>query len=205
MKKGSPRFFALLILSLLLCPAAFAAIDLGKPTPVAEALKFHDDAWVVIEGTVAEAKKKNQFTITDTTGTMGIEIEKHLLAAIPLKAGDSVKVIGKVDEKWSGAIVETEALIKKGAAIQYVSTARANESRNNTRVVMKGHIEGRILEDRYEFTDDTGTIAVEIDSEDWETLSPKPNETIELWGKVDVEFEDGRVRHIVEAKFLRKL
>ena len=55
----------------------------------------------------------------------------------------------------------------------------------DVRVTLRGKILSRLSHDRYEFSDGTGTIMVEIDDEDFAGQRVDDKTTVEIWGEVD--------------------
>lgn len=56
---------------------------------------------------------------------------------------------------------------------------------DNSPVVIRGYLLRQNGEESYIFQDNTGTINVEIDEEDWGGLNVTPNDMVEVWGEVD--------------------
>jgi len=65
------------------------------------------------------------------------------------------------------------------------TVAAARQAADDTAVILEGYITRRInQDDRYEFKDQTGTIIVEIDNDDWP--GPVSDKTkVRLYGEVD--------------------
>ena len=60
--------------------------------------------------------------------------------------------------------------------------------RDDTIVVLTGHIINSLGDEKYMFRDDTGEVIIEIDDEDWHGITVKPEDLIEIVGEVDKEF-----------------
>lgn len=56
---------------------------------------------------------------------------------------------------------------------------------DDARVVLRGKIVSRLSNDMYQFTDNTGTIRVEIDEEDFAGQRVDANTPVEIQGKID--------------------
>ena len=69
-----------------------------------------------------------------------------------------------------------------------VSVAEAKKLSDDSAVVLVGKIEKSLGGEKYLFTDSTGSVTVEIDSEDWNGLSVSEKDTVELRGEVDKDF-----------------
>lgn len=52
-------------------------------------------------------------------------------------------------------------------------------------VVIRGYLLRQNGENSYVFQDNTGTINLEIDAEDWNGLTVSPTDMVEIWGEVD--------------------
>ena len=75
-----------------------------------------------------------------------------------------------------------------GPSIVPVSVKQALDSWDDTAVIMVGKIDKGLGDEKYSFSDETGTIVVEIDDEDWRGLVVSPNDIIEIHGEVDKDF-----------------
>ncbi|MBP5534874.1 MAG: NirD/YgiW/YdeI family stress tolerance protein [Alphaproteobacteria bacterium] len=60
--------------------------------------------------------------------------------------------------------------------------------RDDTVVVLTGHIVHSLGDEKYLFRDDSGEVIIEIDDEDWRGVTVKPEDLVEIVGKVDKEF-----------------
>lgn len=75
-----------------------------------------------------------------------------------------------------------------GPGLEPVTVVEAKSLRNNTPVVLTGIIERYLGDEEYLFTDDTGSIIVEIDDNLWRGLSVGAEDTVEITGEVDKGF-----------------
>lgn len=66
-----------------------------------------------------------------------------------------------------------------------VTVKQVNEMRDDVPVIVKGHILQRMGDEKYLFEDATGSIAVEIDDEDWRGQTITPTDMVKLYGDVD--------------------
>ncbi|GAA3533933.1 NirD/YgiW/YdeI family stress tolerance protein [Zobellella aerophila] len=83
--------------------------------------------------------------------------------------------------------------------LHVTSVARARRMHDDRHVLVSGHIVKRLRGDNYLFRDDTGTIRVEIDDDDWRWLRGHRRDRLLLWATVDrdrdgVELEVDRWR-----------
>jgi len=84
--------------------------------------------------------------------------------------------------------VETEtvtAVDVVSPAETIVTVSQARDMRDDTNVIMRGKIISRAADEKYTFQDDTGTIVVEIDDDDWNGLDVTANDTVMIYGDVD--------------------
>lgn len=73
------------------------------------------------------------------------------------------------------------------SAVANTTVAEAQKMSDDTSVVLTGKIEKGLGDEKYLFSDATGSIVVEIDDEDWRGLVVKPENTVEIRGEVDRE------------------
>ena len=73
------------------------------------------------------------------------------------------------------------------------TVAEVMKAGDDSPVIMVGHIEKHLGGERYQFKDDTGTITVEIDHQDWRGLTVGPEDIVELWGEVDRDLTNRKV------------
>ena len=57
--------------------------------------------------------------------------------------------------------------------------------KDNTPVQLEGNITKALGDDKYTFTDGTGSITVEIDNEDWKGVDVTPADKVRLNGEID--------------------
>jgi len=72
-----------------------------------------------------------------------------------------------------------------GPGADITTVEQAKKLRDETNVLLKGYIQHSLGNEKYIFSDDTGTITVEIDREVWGTLSVNENDLVEISGEVD--------------------
>ena len=86
------------------------------------------------------------------------------------------------------ALPTTEAGFVGGPNPTIVTVAEAKTLPDDAWVVLQGYIERHIRKDLYLFRDETGTITVDIDDDEWQGFVVKPTDKIEIRGEVDREF-----------------
>jgi uncharacterized protein (TIGR00156 family) len=72
-----------------------------------------------------------------------------------------------------------------GPGLEPVTVAEARSLRDDSPVVLRGRIERFLGDEKYLFSDDSGTITVEIDNGLWTGLSVNENDTVEISGEID--------------------
>ncbi len=66
-----------------------------------------------------------------------------------------------------------------------VSVEEAKKMPDDTHIILKGYIENSLGGEKYVFKDNTGSIEIEIDDEDWRGLNVSPKDKVEIHGEVD--------------------
>ena len=66
-----------------------------------------------------------------------------------------------------------------------VTVKQVMEMRDDVPVIVQGRIVQRIGDEMYLFEDNTGSIRVEIDDDDWRGQTVTPTDTVKLYGEVD--------------------
>ncbi len=77
-----------------------------------------------------------------------------------------------------------------GPGIQQSTVKQVLELKDDTPVTVTGHIVRSLGDEKYEFTDGTATITVEIDNDDWHGMTVTPTDTVTLMGEVDKSLID---------------
>jgi uncharacterized protein (TIGR00156 family) len=71
-----------------------------------------------------------------------------------------------------------------------VTTATLAEQADDSLVKLEGRIVTASGEERYEFSDEAGSIVVEIDDELWRGVDVTPDDRVRLWIEVDKDLLD---------------
>ncbi|MFQ6703340.1 MAG: YgiW/YdeI family stress tolerance OB fold protein [Alphaproteobacteria bacterium] len=66
-----------------------------------------------------------------------------------------------------------------------VTVKQVNEMRDDVPVIIQGKIIQRMGDEKYLFEDNTGSITIEIDDDDWRGQTVTPTDTVKLYGEVD--------------------
>ena len=94
----------------------------------------------------------------------------------------------------SAAMAQTQAqpVIQQGGfsgpSIHTSTVQQAKSFRDDSPVILKGHIIQNLGNEKYLFKDGTGTITVEIDNDDWSGVQITPSDLVEISGEMDKEF-----------------
>ena len=79
--------------------------------------------------------------------------------------------------------------VDNGASVSSATPVKdALKLRDDSYVTVRGNIVKRLTDDKYLFRDATGEIVVEIDGKDWGGVTVGPNDTVELSGEIDRDF-----------------
>jgi uncharacterized protein (TIGR00156 family) len=89
----------------------------------------------------------------------------------------------------------------RGPGADVVTVEEAKGLRDDYPVVLRGKIERFLGDEKYLFTDETGSIIVEIDNRLWRGFSVDQNDTVEIGGEVDRGF----TRVEIEASSIKKI
>ncbi len=72
--------------------------------------------------------------------------------------------------------------------VDVVTVEQAKNMKDDTHVILRGYIESHLGGEDYMFKDSTGSIAVEIDDDDWNGLTVQPSDLVEIKGEVDTHW-----------------
>lgn len=73
----------------------------------------------------------------------------------------------------------------QGPGLSNSTVAEALKLGDDTAVVLEGKIEKSLGKEKYVFSDNTGSVTVEIDNEDWRGQKVTPNDTVVIQGEID--------------------
>ena len=74
------------------------------------------------------------------------------------------------------------------SASAITTVAQALKMKDDTYATLRGNIVKQVKHEKYLFKDATGEIIVEIDDDDWGGVTVGPNDTVELIGEIDKDF-----------------
>lgn len=69
-----------------------------------------------------------------------------------------------------------------------VSAAQAKDMKDDAKVMLEGNIVKHLGGENYLFQDESGTIIVEIDADEWQGQQITPEDTVQIHGEVDKDF-----------------
>lgn len=81
------------------------------------------------------------------------------------------------------------------------TVANAKSLRDDTQVTLRGKIVERISDDLYKFGDASGVINVDIDHKRWNGVTVGPQDTVEIQGEVDKDWNSVEI----DVKQIRKI
>ncbi|AGJ89104.1 TIGR00156 family protein [Raoultella ornithinolytica] len=91
-----------------------------------------------------------------------------------------------------GATQTSQTSTQKGGFIgpsgSVTTVENAKSLRDDTWVTLRGKIVQRISDDLYKFQDASGTVNVDIDHKRWNGLTVTPQDTVEIQGEVDKDW-----------------
>ena len=85
----------------------------------------------------------------------------------------------------------------RGPSAEVTTVAEARTLRDDTPVILRGRIERYLGNERYLFSDDTGSMTIEIERKVWGSLSVDENDLVEISGEID------RDRNRIEVEVVR--
>jgi uncharacterized protein YdeI (BOF family) len=175
-------------LAALISTSVLAAIDNIK--------NLKDGSGVNVTGTVESVKSEREFTLRDSTGTVGVEITSN--QSVVLKKGDEVTVNGTVDKSiLSTDINATEVDVHKNIAQAIGDTIEANTAISPEGATMyniaslpkaglvkiSGTVTSVSNEKKFTLKDSTGSIKVDVKSP--ETAAITKGAQVTVIGNVD--------------------
>ena len=74
------------------------------------------------------------------------------------------------------------------SAVSTMTVAEVLKLGDDKPVILVGKIEKSLGNEKYTFTDNTGSVTVEIDDEEWRGLTLNENDIVEIKGEIDKDF-----------------
>ena len=184
-------------------------------TTVAQAMNLRDDTRVIMQGRITRALGNERYTFTDNTGSMTVEIERRVWGTLSVNENDMVEISGEIDRDRNSVEVDVKSIRRLGTTAgdqggsqggftgpaNITTVAQAMNLPDDAPVIMRGRIVNSLGNERYTFTDNTGSITVEIERKVWGTLTVGPNDLVEISGEIDrernrVEVDVDRIRRL---------
>ena len=81
------------------------------------------------------------------------------------------------------------------------TAAKVKDQKDDSWVKLRGNITERLSDDRYTFRDESGTVVVEIDHKRWNGVTVGPQDTVEIQGEVDKDWNSVEI----DVKQIRKI
>ncbi|MEB0950600.1 YgiW/YdeI family stress tolerance OB fold protein [Citrobacter sedlakii] len=129
---------------------------------------------------------------------------KKLAAIFAVLALSSAPVLAAQQGGFSGPSA-TQTQTQGGGFVGPNGSSATVESakslRDDTWVTLRGNIVERVSDDLYLFKDATGTINVDIDDKRWHGLTVTPQDTVEIQGEVDKDWNSVEI----DVKQIRKV
>lgn len=119
---------------------------------------------------------------------------KKMAAMTAIVALISMPVLAAEQGGFSGpgATQTSQTSTQKGGFIgpsgSVTTVENAKSLRDDTWVALRGKIVQRISDDLYKFQDASGTVNVDIDHKRWNGLTVTPQDTVEIQGEVDKDW-----------------
>lgn len=88
----------------------------------------------------------------------------------------------------SAPVNASQAINEHAVANQIRTVASLSDLRDETMVRLQGKITKALHDEKYEFTDATGTVVVEIDDKDWQGRSVTNADVITIVGELDIDY-----------------
>lgn len=126
---------------------------------------------------------------------------KKITALSGIIAMVSMPLIVAGQEGFNGPSVSTQKSGYKGSKATVTTVTHAKSLPDDSRVILRGKITERVSDDMYKFQDATGVIDVDIDQKRWNGLSVGPQDTVEIQGEVDKDWNSVEI----DVKHLRKI
>lgn len=126
---------------------------------------------------------------------------KKITALSGIIAIVSMPLIAAGQGGFTGPSVSTQKSGYKDPNAPVTTVIHAKSLPDDSRVILRGKITERVSDDMYKFKDATGVIDVDIDQKRWNGLSVDPQDTVEIQGEVDKDWNSVEI----DVKHLRKI
>jgi len=187
------------------------SVTLSEPVTVAQVRALPIDSWVILTGNiVASLPGGRYYTFRDATGEITVEIEWSVWRGLSVGPSDRVTIYGELESRRGQLSIEVEAIIgqgsvntRQGQAVTITSPISVSEVKKlpkSSWVVLIGYVTRLLQDEYYIFSDESGEITVEIESDVWRGISVTPSDRVEISGEIEIK----RRQLLVEVKSIRK-
>ena len=121
------------------------------------------------------------------------------LASMPVLAAEQGGFTGPSSTTQVSSTAQAGGFTGPSGAVTTVANAKS--LRDDTWVTLRGKITERISDDLYKFQDASGVINVDIDHKRWNGVTVGPQDTVEIQGEVDKDWNSVEI----DVKQIRKI
>ena len=121
------------------------------------------------------------------------------LVSMPVLAAEQGGVTGPSSTTQVSSTAQAGGFTGPSGAVTTVANAKS--LRDDTWVTLRGKITERISDDLYKFQDASGVINVDIDHKRWNGVTVGPQDTVEIQGEVDKDWNSVEI----DVKQIRKI
>lgn len=90
----------------------------------------------------------------------------------------------------TAALADNHGGFKGPDRTEQVSVAQALELGDDSQVRLTGVITESLGDEKYRFQDDSGTMIVEIDNDEWRGIEATPDTRLTIWGEIDKDWNE---------------
>ncbi|MEN0572542.1 YgiW/YdeI family stress tolerance OB fold protein [Klebsiella variicola] len=121
------------------------------------------------------------------------------LVSMPVLAAEQSGFTGPSSTTQVSSTAQAGGFTGPSGAVTTVANAKS--LRDDTWVTLRGKITERISDDLYKFQDASGVINVDIDHKRWNGVTVGPQDTVEIQGEVDKDWNSVEI----DVKQIRKI
>ncbi|HCM3803378.1 TPA: YgiW/YdeI family stress tolerance OB fold protein [Klebsiella variicola subsp. variicola] len=121
------------------------------------------------------------------------------LVSMPVLAAEQGGFTGPSSTTQASSTAQAGGFTGPSGAVTTVANAKS--LRDDTWVTLRGKITERISDDLYKFQDASGVINVDIDHKRWNGVTVGPQDTVEIQGEVDKDWNSVEI----DVKQIRKI
>ncbi|HCD6955864.1 TPA: YgiW/YdeI family stress tolerance OB fold protein [Klebsiella variicola] len=121
------------------------------------------------------------------------------LVSMPMLAAEQGGFTGPSSTTQVSSTAQAGGFTGPSGAVTTVANAKS--LRDDTWVTLRGKITERISDDLYKFQDASGVINVDIDHKRWNGVTVGPQDTVEIQGEVDKDWNSVEI----DVKQIRKI